>query len=226
MQGTGSGKSMLAYKVVDRLNTYATTYREMSVAYFFFPQDKKISLRAALFSLIIQAADFDEVYCKKVVDMIKESKGPECEMNDNLEIWQKYIADHYQSGKSRGKLYIVLDGIDEVVSDDQKGDKVLQDVQEIVKKITSEKLNIKLLLLGRDNIKEKFAKVGDVDVPQIDVLPEKIEGDVKLFIDDRVGKVNVFLDDEVLQKIKDVSKFNALIHLVHYQRAEALRQIF
>jgi hypothetical protein len=188
--GTGTGKSMLAFKVVNDLTSYAADLRGISVAYFFFPPDKKVSLKSALYSVIVQVADYDELYCRRIASLVKNINQTKSESIDTVAIWKKFIADQYVYGSSRGRLYIVLDGIEDLTTEDQKA------LQEIVGQIISDKLNIKLLLFGQ----EKFSRVGDIQVPDIDTT-NRINDAIKLFIDDRVGKFQKSLPDSLKEEI-------------------------
>jgi hypothetical protein len=197
--GTGTGKSILAFKVVDALKPYAAEFRGMSVIYYFFPIEKKVSLKSALKSLIIQIADYDEIYRQRIASIIKDitqSKSvSKAEDMDTMTIWKTYVANQYVTASARMKLHIVLDGIEELTPGEQKM------LQEIIGQIISDKLNIKILLFGQSEINDKFGKIGDVQVPHIEVTPSRIDAAIKNFIADRVSKFEISLEDSLKEEI-------------------------
>jgi hypothetical protein len=197
--GTGTGKSILAFKVVDALKPYAAEFRGMSVIYYFFPIEKKVSLKSALKSLIIQIADYDEIYRQRIASIIKDitqSKSvSKAEDMDTMTIWKTYVANQYVTASARMKLHIVLDGIEELTPGEQKM------LQEIIGQIISDKLNIKILLFGQSETNDKFGKIGDVQVPHIEVTPSRIDAAIKNFIADRVSKFEISLEDSLKEEI-------------------------
>jgi hypothetical protein len=168
--GTGTGKSVLAFKAVETLKSYAAKLRGVSVAYFFFSPEKKITLQQALYSLIVQVGDYDELYAKRIASLIKDSKEAKPESIKPVAVFRRFIADQCVLGSSdsfRRRLYIVLDGIEELSNEEQKN------LQEIVGQIMSEKqrkLSIKLLLLGQSELNERFGRIEDVPVPHGEYL--------------------------------------------------------
>ena len=201
--GTGTGKSILAFKAVDTLKSYAAEFRGVSVIYYFFPLEKKVSLKSALKSLIIQIADYDELYRQRIATLIKNSSQTKAEDVDTIAIWKTYIADQYVSGSARGKLHIVLDGIEELTPPDRKS------LQEIVGQIILDKLNIKLLFFGQSELNDTFGKSGAAQVPHIEITPSRIDNAIKSFISDRVSKFQTTLDDSLKKEIIDTLSTDA-----------------
>jgi hypothetical protein len=201
--GTGTGKSVLAYKVVDELKSFAAEEgRGVSVIYYFFRLERTVTLKSALKSLIIQIADYDELYRQRIATLIKNSGQSKADDVDTMAIWKTYIANQYVSGSARGMLHIVLDGIEELTSGDRKM------LQEIVGQIISDQLRIKILLFGQSQINDTFGKVGNVQVPHIEITPARIDGAIKTFIANRVSNFQISLDDSLKNEIIDTLSIN------------------
>lgn len=198
--GTGMGKSMLAYKVQESLLSYAQVFR-ISIASFSFQQsEKKVSLAAAISNAILQISDIDDLYRSNITEVIRATEGGKSESMSTLGLWNKFIAEQYaDSGRyRRGKLYLLLDGIEEMNSNDQRT------LQEIVTQIIKNKLNVKLLLFGDSEVNGDFGRIGDVELPCIEVTSERIRDAIKLFIDNRVEKFKISppLPDPMKEQIR------------------------
>jgi hypothetical protein len=116
---SGIGKSMLMHRIVLDLQQHFATQDSTSVAYWFFQDSFRgfNNLRNMLNGCILQAAEQDDGYREDVLTALQRqdvfgSSGMD-DARDVNSIWERYLFLQY-APKSRRRLFLVLDGIDQI----------------------------------------------------------------------------------------------------------------
>jgi len=168
----GIGKTHLAHAVVSELEA-AQQGAHSSVAYFYFREehDDLRSLRNALRCAVVQIAEKNQSYCDQVAADIATSTDEEP--------WKQFFAARYP-GDSDSHLYLVLDGIDEALEDDQLV------IVELFRQIAAEGLNIHVLFTARPALQDKL---GDLKPSKVEINSERVHADIQKLIEARCNSL-------------------------------------
>lgn len=174
----GSGKSHLAYFVAKNLLESTRSSTRTSVAYFFFKsvREETRSVKNAFCSVVVQIALADDTYRKQVASELNKAHIDRDKASLELEfLWGRFLKEQY-SKTSRGRLYLVLDGLDEADADERMA------LLGLLADIPKYELQIQVLLLGRPELDTDLSLVGGVHPSVIHVSSTKNAEDIKKFI--------------------------------------------
>lgn len=141
----GSGKSVLAYTIIEKLQKAFQSDTRTSVAYFFFKEEhgELRSVKDMLFSTVVQIATVDGRYRDEVAADLKSNKNDFAD--DWLQLWTRFFASRYPEDGD-AKLYLILDGLDEVDSKDRAK------LFDLFKTVKEKKPNIQIVLTSRPDL--------------------------------------------------------------------------
>lgn len=170
----GLGKTNLAFYTIDDLRGQAQDAADRrTVAYFFFEEEHEQlrSIKNFVKSLVIQIAEGDLKYREEVVPELQKIKD-EIEADDGTLLWDKLIAAKYPADAD-AKLMLVIDGIDEMESEDRT--KLLG----LLGQVKKNNLQIGVLITSR-------LAIEDLGTPSLALTMDRLKKDTKLIIRDRI----------------------------------------
>ncbi|PVH82345.1 hypothetical protein DL98DRAFT_570587 [Cadophora sp. DSE1049] len=115
----GIGKSHAAYSIIGNLLEFTKDEPRTSVAYYLFKEDNDVFRQAKnMFqAAAIQIAMSDLKYRDEMAAELKRMDLSDCQGLENYEIWRPFFAERYPKDGDQ-KLFLVLDGLDEMSSED------------------------------------------------------------------------------------------------------------
>jgi hypothetical protein len=185
----GMGKSTLAYTVVKSLQEEFIDDTTVSVAYCFFVEDDwRRHVTQMLQSCVMQIAGRDTRYREEAVAEVQmwdklldhgQASGSLRMNNDKM--WELFYQNKF-SDKTGRRLFLVLDGVDEVVKEDYPFiDMILEEVA------TSEDLKIQVIFTSESRGLKPGPKASGTEV--FELTKEFIMPDIQTIIIDRLKRV-------------------------------------
>ncbi|KAK0100488.1 hypothetical protein ONS95_008436 [Cadophora gregata] len=118
----GIGKSHAAYSIIGNLLEFTKDDPRTSVAYYLFKEDNDFYREAKnmLRTVVIQTAMNDVKYRDEVAAEVKRMDMFHYENLENYELWRPFFAERYPKDADQ-RLFLVLDGLDEMSSEDCEG---------------------------------------------------------------------------------------------------------
>ena len=115
----GIGKSHAAYSIIGNLLESTKAEPRSSVAYYLFKEDNNVFRQAKnMFQAVaIQIAMSDASYRDGVAAELERMDLSDCQGMELHEIWRPFFAERYPKDADQ-RLFLVLDGLDEMDSDD------------------------------------------------------------------------------------------------------------
>jgi hypothetical protein len=192
----GSGKSHLAYSIAKNLRDSSSSSTRTPVAYFFFKgiREETRSVKNALCSAIVQIAQADDTYRRQVAAELSKVKIDFGKSSLDIEfLWGRFFKNLF-SRVSRGKLFLVLDGLDEADADGRTA------LLGCLSDISQDELQIQIVLLGRPELDT------DLSILQpsvVRVSSTKNADDIKKFINTQYNKSPrlLKLSEDVREKV-------------------------
>ena len=168
----GVGKTCIAYSVVDALKrSYSDGARNPVACYYFREEQENLrSIQDALKSIIFQISGRDRVYCEAVANKMHHDE--KLDLTDIDVLWNTFFASIFTE-TSELELFLVLDGLDEAEPDE------VAQLLELFKQIKAQKLNIHILVTGRQVSKEQAEALEPLT---IDITHKLISKDIRRLI--------------------------------------------
>ncbi|KAF2500664.1 hypothetical protein BU16DRAFT_557121 [Lophium mytilinum] len=207
--GEGTGKSFLAYAAAEELRKTYDDQDRTSVAYFCFREEETglQSIENCLASLALQIAEHDGKYRDQLRAELKR------ETDENT--WQRFFANRY-TAKSDGRIFLVLDGLDELSNQESEGSSTL------IKYLTQRdegNLRIRILLSCRRTLSSAMETLN----PEVLALTrENLSSDMTLLIKSRCNslpRLKKFPKPvlrEIMKKVK--SQADGMLYIEHMLR--------
>ncbi|KAI9684627.1 MAG: hypothetical protein M1820_010873 [Bogoriella megaspora] len=174
----GVGKSILAQFVTARLASEEYALRGRSISASFYFQESKDAMRTitnCLYCLAFQIARKDSSYCEQIAGQMRDGLA----LYDNIlrveYLWTELFAKKF-GPRSETSLYLILDGIDEI--DTQE----LSLLLDLLTRISEEKLKIFVLITGRTDVTFDPAKLKP---EEIEMAKPNMKLDLSLFAHER-----------------------------------------
>ncbi|KAF2813896.1 uncharacterized protein BDZ99DRAFT_516530 [Mytilinidion resinicola] len=204
--GEGTGKSFLAYAAAEELRKKYDDQDRISVAYFCFREEAGLqSIENCLASLALQIAEHDGKY--------RDQLRAELKRETDETTWQRFFTNRY-TAKSDGRLFLVLDGLDEL-----NGSKASSTLIEYLAQREEGNLHIRMLLSCRRTLSSTIAPLN----PEILTLTrENLSSDMTLLIKSRCNSLPRLKKfprpvlREILKKVK--SKADGMLYIEHMLR--------
>lgn len=179
----GTGKSCLAYSATKELARSTASESKTFVAHFYWLEGSKEMnpLTSAMKSIVAQIASHDSAYCSEVATEIA-CVGPafSVEMQERY-FWKRLIMSKF-SADSEARLYLVLDGLDEVNETVNAERQFSKDLLRMLKEIVELKLSIRVMLLSRPSWKSYLETFGQ-KLSAITVTKDAVLNDMRIVID-------------------------------------------
>ena len=120
----GTGKTFLAYSVLERLKLRSKRLRRSPCGWFFFSntrEDTK-SMVNALVSAVLQIAEEDEIYAKQVLASLENQEQRDWFHASLSEVWDVFFKDRYTTRLDQPEVEVALvfDGFENVVDDERR----------------------------------------------------------------------------------------------------------
>jgi hypothetical protein len=162
--GPGLGKSCLAYAIIERLGKLVEDSPRTSIAYYFFREELgEDNLMAMLSSTAIMTAVSDRKYREEAAAEIAHGTWIPDD-DDGTLVWADFFATKFPKD-SEAKLFLVLDGLDEVDADGRaKLFNLLQQIRE-------DELNIQVIITSRPGLESAICILEPV---RIEITKAKI----------------------------------------------------
>ena len=208
----GIGKTCIAYSVSDALKrSYSDGVRSSVACYYFREEQENLrSVQDALKSIIFQISGRDRVYCEAVAN--KMHHDIKIDLTDIGVLWNTFFASIFTENSDSG-LFLVLDGLDEAEPDEAA------QLLELLKQIKPQKLNIHVLITGRQVSKEN---VEDLEPRTIDVTRDLISKDIGRLIFarfktlSRLRKFSRQSKKEIVHRLRE--KADGMLYVEHVLR--------
>lgn len=199
----GTGKSHLAATVYDKLYSFARedASQRTCVAHFYYrEQHKDLNLfRSGLITTINQVVEQSAPLCERInAEMVRD------EVYYNVYVWKdlllKILGPSF-SKDSPNRLFILFDGLDELVDFDQ--------FLAFVKLVREEKFRISIVVTSRPDLLQKVSE--QVEVSTIEVTKEKQLQDFKTLVWHRINdlgylkKFTRYVQQRIAEKVEEVS---------------------
>ncbi|CAG8950026.1 hypothetical protein HYFRA_00004360 [Hymenoscyphus fraxineus] len=166
--GAGIGKSFLSQTIAMDLEKTATNSSFCASFSFKEGQDGLTSFNNSLCCLSIQIAEKNPNYLEELASALDTSIFSSVV----LDLWKTCFTERFPS-KGDAHTWLVLDGVDEMNEMERKG------LMECLAKISSEDLNIHVLLTARSAISDEILTLNPL---VIHMTKEKIETDIEQFV--------------------------------------------
>ena len=204
----GVGKSYLASTIISlltemhQLNT--TSASKTSVA-FFFCQDNDEKLRSCnkmLRTLIWQVAKADTVFAEIVDDFCQREDA-----SNSRGLWKQLFVKYFNDRSQKNTIYIVLDGLDEVLSHER--DDFLCLLEETFQGTgLNGPLRIQLAMISRQNQRIPLEEHSFGHLPEIPIVPGRNSSDIAREVSRRLDKVRALrrrneLKEEIIETITE-----------------------
>ncbi|KAL9079219.1 MAG: hypothetical protein Q9157_001888 [Trypethelium eluteriae] len=213
----GLGKTHLAsYAIADLQSQAQGAADRTTVAYFFFEEEHEQlrSIKNFIKSLVTQIAEADSKYREEIIPDLKKI-GDKIEGDDGTLIWDELIVAKYPAD-SESKLVPVIDGIDEINTEDRT--KLLS----LLAQIKKDSLQISALITSR-------VEIEDLAAPSLALTMDLLKKDVKQIIRARISSLSNLrrLDMSARKRIatKLAQKADSILYVEHaLQRLNSLRR--
>ena len=170
----GIGKSVLGNFVADRVQRTDLSELDKRISARFHFQQAQANTRSiknCLLYIALQIAKQDGHYCEQVASCLRSGTKLYEEANNLENIWTELFAKRFHS-KSSTRLFLVIDGLDEVEEGDAEA------LVGLLSQVSSDQLNISILLTCRS---EMLSTCRRLQPEIVEITTEVLAPDIKLF---------------------------------------------
>lgn len=178
----GTGKSYLTYSIIQdlRAGNSSGSQKAVAVIYFNNTKEKARSVKAALCNLILQIAESDAIYRKRVAARVKN--GAVAIGQASIEtIWTKYVRELLQLPSS-STFYLIIDGVDKAVREEW------MILLRLLSDIPRYELPLQVLLSGRSELDLSIASVCDPQKTMVRVEKSKNCEDIEKVVREKFNQ--------------------------------------
>lgn len=182
----GTGKSCLAYSVTKDLARSTASESKTFVGHFYWREAFKEMdpLTSAMKSIVAELAAHDSAYCNEVAtEMARVGRTISLE-KDARYFWKKLIRPKFSSD-SGARLYLILDGSDEVNETAQIESHFNKGLQRMLKEIFKHKLSIRVMILSRSSWEPHLETLGQ-KYSTITLTKQMLLNDMRMVVDSRL----------------------------------------
>jgi hypothetical protein len=224
----GTGKSCLAYSATKELAISTASEARTFVAHFYWREASKEldPLTNAMKSVVAQIASQDSAYCNEVATQLARV-GPTFSLGKGARyFWKRFIMSRF-SVDTKARLYLVLDGLDEVNETANLENQFRKELLGMLKEVVEHNLSIRVILLSRPSWKSYLETLGQ-GLSAITVTKEVVLNDMRIVIDAKLDTLSRLHKARVPMKkiIRSIllQKADCMLYVEHMLRRLNKRQ--